>query len=462
MNDDEIRELFCKPGDERALIYYSLNRVDNFYSICSKMNEDDFLDPEHKMIYILLNTLLDKNIKKFDVSMIIDEAKNNGVLQNIGGYDYLESISRMTLDKSNIDVYINNVLEASTKHKLYIDLNYGLENIVKNAVSGSSSEDLIGSVESRIMDLSTKSKSIREARDFEDGLNEYIEERKNNPVEMSGISTGFVILDHQIDGLVPGTLNIVSARKKMGKSTFLSNIAAHVAYKERKPVLYVDTEMTFEEWRNRIIAMLTGVDERVIKHGGYTNEIYNKIKEGVAVIKKGRLFHQYMPGYSVEKMTALYKKYKIKEKICLGVFDYIKEPAVGSSGDRRRAEHQILGDVATRMKDLAGELDIPFLAAVQINREGDVAGSDKISWFGDVVMQWMYKTKDELDGKGFEGGQYKLVVRDTRRGGATPEEGIGYKFRKRNLKITEVPIEYQIITYGEDVVDNASDDDELT
>lgn len=460
MKDEEIRDLFCKPGDERALISYSLKRIDHFYSICSKMNEDDFLYPDHKMIFILMKTLLSKDIKKFDVSMVIDEAKSNGVLQNIGNYDYLESISRMSLDKSNINVYIDNVLEASTKYKLYVDLNYGLENIVENSTTSVSSEDLIGAVESRIMDLSTKAKSIREPRDFGDGLDEYIEERKENPVEMCGLSTGFTILNTQIDGLVPGTLNIVSARKKMGKSTFLSNIAAHAAYKERISVLYVDTEMTFEEWRNRIIAMISGVDERVIKHGGYIDEDYNRIKQSLEIVKKGRLFHQYMPGYSIGKLTALYKKYKIKEHIGLGVFDYIKEPAEGVNADRRRAEWQILGDVTTKLKDLAGELEIPFLAAVQINREGGVAGSDRISWFGDVVMQWMYKTKDEIDMKGFEGGQYKLVVRDTRRGGGTPEEGIGFRFRKKSLEIKEVPTEHQIIIYGEDVVDYASDDNE--
>jgi len=169
-----------------------------------------------------------------------------------------------------------------------------------------------------------------------------------------------------------------------------------------------------------------------------------------------------MPGYSVEKLTALYKKYKIKENIDLAIFDYIKEPAEGASADRRRAEWQVLGDVTTKLKDLSGELNIPFLAAVQINREGGVAGSDRISWFGDIVMQWMRKEKDELEAKGYEGGQYKLVIRDTRRGGETPEQGIGYKFRKKSLTIREVELEHQIITYGEDVINNASDDDELT
>jgi replicative DNA helicase len=309
------------------------------------------------------------------------------------------------------------------------------------------------------MDLSTHAKSINEPRNLGDGLVEYIEERRNNPIEMSGISTGFSILDKQIDGLVPGTLTIISARKKMGKSTFLSNVAAHIAYRLHIPALYIDTEMSFDEWRDRIIAMLSGIEERVVKHGGYTKEHYDEIKKAVEIIGKGKLFHQRMPNYSVDKLTSLYKKYKIKEKIGVGIFDYLKEPDSANS-DKRRQEWQILGDVTTRIKDLAGDLSIPFITAVQLNRNNEVAGSDRISWFGDIVMQWMHKEQKEMDAKGFEGGQFKLVIRDTRRGGGTPEEGIGYKFYKKKLLIKEALPIHQVIQYGDNVIDHASDDED--
>lgn len=464
MTNEEAKELFCRPGDERALLSYAVKRADNFYTICSKIEENDFLYPEHRTIYILLKTLVDKGgLDKFDLSMIVNEAQANGVLKNIGGYDYVESIADMPLEQQNLSHCVENVLESSTKYRLYKDLLVSMDTIADNAKTGRNSEDLIGLVESKIMDLSTRMRSISEPRDFTDGLMEYIDERRANPVEQSGISTGFVILDHQIDGLIPGTLTIVSARKKMGKSAFLSNVAAHVAYREKIPVLYVDTEMSFEEWRDRLIAMLTGVEERVVKHGGYDSETYNKIQAGLRVVEKGKIFHERMPGYSVDKLTALYKKYKIKENIGLAVFDYIKEPD-STSVDRQRREWQILGDVATRMKDLAGVLGIPFLTAVQLNREGDVAGSDRISWFADIVMNWKEREKEEIDNNkaatGDEGGQYKLVIRDTRRGGRTPEEGISYIFRKKRLLIKEALIHHQLIPYGESVVNYGSDDDE--
>lgn len=461
MTSEKAKELFCKPGDERALLSYAIKRADNFYTICSKVEENDFLYPEHRTIYIILKTLVDRGgLDKFDISMIVNEAQANGVLKNIGGYEYIESIADMPLEQSNLHHYIDTVLESSTKYRLNGDLTMCLDIITDNAKIGRTSEDLIGLVESKVMDLSTRSKSIAEPRDFAEGLEEYIEKRRANPVEMSGLSTGFPILDYQIDGLVPGTLTILSARKKMGKSTFLTNVAAHVAYRLKKPVLFVDTEMSFEEWRDRVIAMLSGIPERIIKHGGYTDEQYRTLYDKcVKIVEKGQLFHERMPGYSVDKLTALYKKYKIKEKIELAVFDYIKEPD-STSVDRQRREWQILGDVATRLKDLAGLLNIPFFAAVQLNRDGDVAGSDRISWFADIVMNWMERDKEEVEAAGQDSGQMKLVIRDTRRGGRTPEEGISYKFKKTRLLIKEAPIHTQLIQYGEKVINYGSDDDE--
>jgi len=457
----DAKEMFCKPGDERSLLSYSLKRADDFYSICSKVDETDFLSSDHRTIYVIMKTLVERGgLDKFDVSMIVNEAKNNGVSDNIGGYDYIESIRQMPLERKNLDYYVKNVIEASTKYRIYNDLSNNIRVVEDNCKDGKNSEDLLGMIEAKVMDLSTKTKAISEPRDISVGLMDYINEKKDSSAEMSGISTGYNILDTQIDGLVPGTLNIISARKKMGKSTFLTNVAANAAFRLKIPVLYIDTEMTFEEWRDRVIAMLSGIPERVIKHGGYTKEQYDTIvSKCVKIMERNKLFHERMPAYSVDKVSAIYKKYKIKENIGLAIFDYLKEPD-SSSTNKQRKEWQILGDVATRLKDLAGSLGIPFLSAVQLNRDNDVAGSDRISWFADVVMEWRERTKDEMQIAPEDGGYMKLIVRDTRRGGQTPEEGISYIFKKTRLLINEALPHNQLIEYGKGLVKNHGSDDE--
>jgi replicative DNA helicase len=460
-NDADIKEMFLTPGDERALLFYAMHDINTFYDLSSKISVNDFLRHEHALLFAVLASLQGRNVTKFDLPLVINAAQSQGVLDTVGGVEYLQLIYSMEASKSNYPIFLENVLEASTKYKLYRKLNENVSEVEKNSKEGKSSSELIGIVESGILDLSTESKAIKEPINVAEGLREWIEERKDNPIEMTGLDTGYPILNKQIDGLIPGTLFIIAARKKMGKSAFLTNIAMHVAYKLFKPVLYIDTELSFAEWRPRVLANLTGIEERIIKHGGYTKEQYISIQKGIEIIENGRFFHEYMPGYNVDKLIAVYKKFKIKEKIELGVFDYIKEPDLKSIEQQRKG-YQILGDVTTKLKDLSGELNIPFITAVQLNRQDDIADSDRIARYGDIIAEWKKRSDEELEHVPLDvGGAYKLIIRDTRRGGGTPEGGICYKFFKPMLRVREVPAPDQLLrdlfTRG-DVVNNDSNE----
>jgi len=434
-----VKETFSKPSYERALLSLCFTSMENYYVIASMVNDKDFLQPDHKLIWVILGTLSKRKVEKFDAAMVIHEAKNNEILDNIGGYDYINAIVDMELSEDNIPFYTKMIVDASTKYQLYMKLNYGLSYVGKNAADEDiTATDLIGKVSSDVMDLSMKSKAVKAAKNLSEGLDAYIEERRNNPVEICGLSTGFPILDKQIDGLIDGTLTVFCARPKHGKSTFLSNIGAYVAYNLRKPVLYVDTEMSFDEWRPRTLAMLSGVPERAVKHGGYSDQHYHNLKRASELIKKGKLFHEYVPGYSVDKLITVYKRYKHVEDIGLAIFDYIKEPS-DSKGERK--EYQILGDVTTALKDLAGELNIPFLCANQLNRQEDIADSDRILRYADVLMFFKAKTEEEIEKYGLHGGTHKLIITDSRRGGTTSWDGIGYKFLKKFLKISEAEVQ---------------------
>lgn len=455
MQDIKVKEMFCRPADERALLFYCMKDLTNYFAVCSKLSHTDFLYSQHQMIMMLFEKLVTKGAENFETNLLQAEATAEGVLENVGGLQYLQTISNINVAQGNFDVYLNSVFEAATKYKLYSLLAEKTRNLEQNAKDGLDSADLLSSVEASILDLSMCGLNINEPIELGEGLADYIKERKENKVELSGVSTGYPILDKQIDGMVPGTLLVIAARKKMGKSTLLSNIAVHVAYRLRLPVLYVDTELSFPEWRSRALASISGVKERDIKHGGFDDATEARLMQANTLVENGKLFHEYMPGYSVDKLVALYKKYSYKEKIGLIVFDYLKEPD-SSSVDRQRKEYQILGDVTTKLKDLAGQLNIPALTAVQLNRSNDIADSDRIARYADVVALWADRPKEESEEGGVHCGSHKLIIKDTRRGGATSESGIGYNFFKDRLEIREVLIDNQYFTNFEKIVNEDS------
>jgi len=454
---DDVALAFCNPTYERMVLSSGIADKNKFFTILSNLEEIDFLSDDNRLIFSILKTIYSRNVQDFDTSIIVIYAKDLGVYDKIGGTDYILALQKMssTISDSNFEYALRQVIEISTKFKLYNKISLHRLEIENNVGSDSTktASDLIGALHSSILDLSMSNKIGVEPRHIGDGLDEFIEDRKNKSISIVGLPTGYAVLDKQIDGQIAGTLFVVAARKKQGKSALLTNIALNVGIDQGVSVLYIDTEMSFQEWRTRALSAISGVDERYIKHGNYTPEAYDKLCKASEIIKKSRVFHHYLPGYNLDKITALYKKYKIKENIGLGIFDYIKEPE-SSSIDRQRKEYQILGDVATRLKDLAGELEIPFTSAVQLNRDGDIADSDRIARYADVTAFWA--PRDEKMIKDFaidptRNGYFGLTIKDTRRGGTTIEPGIGFYFHKHILKIVEVSKEYQIIPlFGEE------------
>jgi len=448
-NDLEGTYRFCDYSNERSIISKAIQSEDHFYTLLSKVSQDDFLSEDSKVIFFLMKTLHEAGVRSFDTPLLLSAAKDLGK-GAIFTKDYVEALKNVEVSSLNFDLYLDKLVDDSTKYKLYNDLLNNTNMVFENASSFSStpSSDLLSKVQSDILSLSASSLSIEEPTHVADGLDDYLKSIQDNKVELMGLSTGYPVLDKAIDGLVAGTLTIVAARKKMGKSTLLTNIASYVSVHQGDPILYIDTEMTFKEWRDRVIAIISGVDERVIKHGGFKKDktIYERIINAATLLKKSKLFHFYMPGYTVEKISALFKKYHLKENIVLGVFDYIKEPDSAST-EKGRKEHQILGDVTSKLKDLAGILNIPFLAAVQLNRSGDVADSDRIARYGDVIAFWGLRDKKKAEEEAWDledCGFYGLSIKDSRRGGRTGEAGIGFHFFHSKLIIKEVDITKQI------------------
>jgi replicative DNA helicase len=370
-----------------------------------------------------------------------------GTITNINiQIDSLYEISE-GFDFTNLDLYLKKLMNISKKNKLMVYLDDKANNLEKNLIDHDvKSLDMVNDVEFGLLDLMQNDNVSDDPEDIFLNMDAYVEKILNNRIDMVGMSTGFPILDDRIDGLVNGTLNIIAAHKKGGKSCMSMCIALHAAFKLGIPVLYIDTEMSTEQVYPRVLSRLTKIPEKRIKRGQFAEgerEIITLASK--ALTTKGKYFHKYLPGFTLEAVVALIKKYHSKHNIGLVIFDYIKS---GAQEDFQNIkEYQLLGNTTIVLKDLSGTLNIPILAAVQRGRSGDVADSDRVARYCDCLIILEEKTKEEIEKLGFQGGLHKFVIRHSRRGGETPIEGIGVHFRKSILSIQES--EQQLIDYSE-------------
>ena len=196
-----------------------------------------------------------------------------------------------------------------------------------------------------------------------------------------------------------GELVVLQAKYKRGKSVFLMNEVCH-KLQNGVPTLVVDTEMPTRLYAERLISHISRVPIKKVKNGQYSEEESEKIQKAIEWLKGQPFVHIYDPQMSDEKLYTLCKMLKYKIGLEFVVYDYVKSNETSTSDN-----YNILGAKCDFLKNrIAGELELSVLSACQLNRNGDVADSDKINRYLSVAIKWGYKTQEMIAKDGIQCG----------------------------------------------------------
>jgi replicative DNA helicase len=237
--------------------------------------------------------------------------------------------------------------------------------------------------------------------------------------------------------------NFVANDVIVHNSVVLGGCASYITLHEKKPVLYIDTEMSTNEFQTRLLSHISKVPERIIINGLYANDAkqLEAVYYGLEIMKKMNLFHKYMPGFRMDEVKSVVRKYKAKEGIEALFFDYIKMVEMGENFN----ETQTIGNITSSLKDLAGILNIPCITACQLGRSShekskvgsdEVADSDRILRYCNLLMALTRKDKKEIDQFGIAAGTHRLQILENR-SGSTLYNGIDLVFKAPILTMEE-------------------------
>ena len=219
------------------------------------------------------------------------------------------------------------------------------------------------------------------------------------------IATPFPIYNDLWGHLDPTNLYIICARMKVGKSTWLMSMLQQLVMADKKDdfvALILDTELTTELLQSRIIASLSGIKEFYVRHKLYkkSREMSDKVEAARELIRPlfNKVHHEFCGGMQFDDVLSISRRWAHKHVISTGkrgllALDYFKLSA-GSEFDASTARDITLGKKADAFKNLLVELQLPGVAFVQANRDGEdskagvkiqntnvVAGSDMITQF---------------------------------------------------------------------------------
>lgn len=194
---------------------------------------------------------------------------------------------------------------------------------------------------------------------------------------LSGIPTGYKILDDVTGGWLKGNVILFAARPGQGKTICLLEHSRWAGQMNKK-VLFLSLEMPVI---SLIYRMISGqLDESTpyskIKTGRISIEQFTSIQRQ-AVTKLEKLPITWYDGANrdVNYLCNLIQKIVRERQIDMVVIDYLQ--LIGDSSIKSNDETAVVGSVSKKIQQLAKKLNVPFLCAAQLNRASESRNSHR-------------------------------------------------------------------------------------
>ncbi|ELY2523911.1 AAA family ATPase [Cronobacter sakazakii] len=377
---DDIKTPPCNYEAEQAVLGSVMVAPDsdNVQKVLGFLNADMFYSKQHGRIFAALQVLNAKG-KALDMLTLSDALEMQGELEQVGGFAYLADISRNTPSAANVMHYANVVKDKSTERMAIEQATQMLE--VLYSRSGMTTAQKLEAVQALAMKVDDKAKTgnHRGLMTFRDAFNKWTyqvgERLEGNPSSV-GLTSGIEALDEMLEPkrIVRGSLFVVGARPKMGKTTVYQKMAIHCALVENLPTLAFSLEMPTEQLVERIISQHSRVKSDVFYQNGYNeNQFAQALAMGTQIADSNNLYIDDTPGLSLAHIVSESRRIKRERgEVGMVLVDYLTLMAA----EKADTEAQAYGIITKGLKILAKELNCVVVLLTQLNR-GSEARANK-------------------------------------------------------------------------------------
>lgn len=339
--------------------------------VLAMLKPESFYLRVHQIIFAEIRQMLRDN-KPVDGLTLFDSLESKGLIEQIGGFAYIGQIAKNTPSAANIVAYAASVRESAMER-------YGIQRMTeatellyaRNGMSAVEKYEAIQSIFTQLTDHS-KTGSRRGARTLADVADDWVAEveKRFDPNQRSrGLSTGIKSLDEMLEpkGLVCGSLFVIGARPKMGKTTLYSQLAINCALNEKLPSIMFSLEMPDKQILERMIGQASGVNTDIFYRGAGRDEEFAIANARLAeMVESQNLYIDDTPGASLSHIIAESRRIKRERgKVGMVLVDYLTL-MTAEKADRNDLAY---GLITKGLKNLAKELECVVVLLTQLNRD---------------------------------------------------------------------------------------------
>ena len=400
-----------------------------------KLKPEDFFHDHHRRIYQQMIALGEAQ-QAIDLVTLTEQLQRSGELESAGGAAYIAQLMDGMPRLANVEHYARIVKEKALLRGLIhatsaiqqqaLEAEEDADTILDRAESAifQLAEDRVRAGLVGLYDVVTESRE-RISRIYEGGH------------RITGLSTGYDLLDNLTSGLQPSELIILAARPSMGKTAFALNLAENVAVRENrpKPVAIFSLEMSKESLLLRLLSADARIDSHKFRTGRLSHEDKGKIPRSLSRLSEAPLWIDDAGAATVVEIGAKLRRLKSEKGLSLVIVDYLQLVSARGRFSNRNEE---ISSITRGLKALAKELKVPLLVLSQLTRAperedreprlADLRESGAIEQDADVVMfihrPNFYKKSSEVTPE--ERGETELMIAKQRNG---PTDSIRFIFQ---------------------------------
>ncbi|MDX2080393.1 MAG: replicative DNA helicase [Terrimicrobiaceae bacterium] len=337
--------------------------------------------PAHQKVFEVLVEM--RNLgKPIDLISLTQTLEDRKLLEEVGGAALVTDLLTFVPTAANADYYRDILRE---KHLLRQVIAVCTEYAARSYEEQGDVKTLLDEVEQRVLAIGDQRfrDSLPTMKEMVNDAITNIEQLIKNKGGITGLSTGFAVLDRMTSGLHEGEMFVIAARPSMGKTALAMNIAEHVALDANKPVAVFSLEMSAQQLVQRLLCSRARVNSKSLRDGFIGKADMNNISAAATLLTKAKIFVDDTPGLTILELRAKARRLRDREGIELVVIDYLQ--LLRSPSKRGQDNRQIeIAEISYGIKALSKELRIPVIVLAQLNRNpeqrtGESKGRPRLS-----------------------------------------------------------------------------------
>jgi replicative DNA helicase len=410
----------------------------------SLLSEDAFYKEGHRKIFNAIVVLYQKD-EPIDMITVGDELRRANQLEEVGSMLYLSQLTSEVISPAHIESHCRIVLEKALKRQL-IEMN--TEVITECYQDSNDAFEVIDGAETKLFKLSEKlmKRSFVDLKSVVKPLLKTIYENSKTHTGVTGVPSGYRLLDNLTGGWQSTDLIILAARPSMGKTALALSMARNAAIDDNIATGFFSLEMSKEQLALRLLCAEARVNMQLVRTGRIKESDYGKLATYVGSLERAPIYIEDTPGISILEVRAKARRMVEEKDVKLLIIDYLQLMTAPGIKDSRERE---IATISRSLKGLAKDLGIPIIALSQLNRSveqrtggkpmlADLRESGSIEQDADVVL-FVHRNRDN-DAPPEEQGRASIIIGKQRNGetGEVPLAWIGEYARFENLE-TRIP-----------------------